>query len=716
MNILPKKLKYVGATLALSLAGTSVCLTVPVGFATDGNQNSTVSSENVQAGPDKIMNYAVNLEKGTSTAQFNSLVEEAKRLGGVILREYPQLSSFFVQASSSTFDVDLEAKAQEVGIPVHSVGPTRQKEVEGREVVLPNVTPSAPSSESNESGSQGFKASSENPVYEQDPLSAEAWGLHAIGAIEAAKVDVKLERTVVGILDGGIKGSHPDLRNQIEKDLSVGCQVNGIPDNSYAAWQDDHYHGTHVAGIVAAEHNTEGIDGVAPKARLAAVKVANSNGSFYPEYVTCGFVWAADHKFAVTNNSYYVDPWEFWKPSERSQKAGLEVVSRAADYAYKSGVVNIAAAGNANTNLDNPVDSGESPNDLPESEHIQNRDITGGLDIPAMLPNMVTVSALEPREGAADPAVAKLGRSGFSNYGTNTIDIAAPGTDIYSTFVAEKSPYGFDYDVLDGTSMASPHVAGVAALLRAVNPTLTPDQVVELLKKHAAKNFARLAKPTDGKEYRGSGLASALDAVLYDQPKPKIQSVEYSSDNGQTWSALENATVRGKVQIRVTATGPATKVSFGAENKKAENTGDGAFDGRVIAQGEFDFTNPPAVQPESETANSLASLRSVADEDTRDVSLNIEAFGRNNDSRADDDVKLAVPFKAGKPLPKATEEKADKEKPASEDSTKVKKPVLVKKPSGELSQTGIDSLTIISLALALATAGTVLTRRKTSAK
>lgn len=93
--------------------------------------------------------------------------------------------------------------------------------------------------------------------------------------------------------------------------------------------------------------------GVDPQATIAAVKTGNDDGLLYPEYVTCAMVWFADHHFDVTNNSYSVDPWLYWVPSDPTQTAGYEIIRRAVAYATSQGVVTVVAAGNANSDLDN---------------------------------------------------------------------------------------------------------------------------------------------------------------------------------------------------------------------------------------------------------------------------------------------------------------------------------------------------------------------------
>lgn len=103
-----------------------------------------------------------------------------------------------------------------------------------------------------------------------------------------------------------------------------------------------------------------------------------------------------------------------------------------------------------------------------------------------------------------------LGRAEFSNYG-DTIDFAAPGDQIYSTVPLLFYPSG--YAVADGTSMATPHVSGIAALIKSVHPELSGAQVIDLMKKQATANYGRLNAPIDGREYRGYGFLDALDAV-----------------------------------------------------------------------------------------------------------------------------------------------------------------------------------------------------------
>lgn len=229
------------------------------------------------------MNYAVNLLPDVSADDFATAVALVEKAKGTALAQYPELGTFFVQSSSAGFIGDMANDLARERIPFDSIGPTRQAPIEGEEVVVDSDAPAISAFSLRVStNSQLDKEEALGNGLEADPLSPSAWGLTAIGALAAQGVDVPLEPVTVGVLDTGIDGDHPDLKDQIDVDKSVSCAVNGIADTSWDAWQDNHYHGTHVAGTIAAATNGIGVDGVAPKARLAAVKTGIPMGSSTP--------------------------------------------------------------------------------------------------------------------------------------------------------------------------------------------------------------------------------------------------------------------------------------------------------------------------------------------------------------------------------------------------------------------------------------------------
>ena len=575
---------------------------------------------------DEVMNYAVNLPATASRYDFNAAVSKASE-NGVVLAQYPEFNSFFVQSVKAAYAPDLGKSLVAAGISYDSIGPTRYKTVTGDEVRTEQPTKTdAEANAVNEAAAEhetGLSADSQLNDFTPDEGDANAWGLSAIGAVEAQKVDVPRATVTVAVMDTGIDPDHQDLKDRIDASRSVGCQVNGIPNQDPSAWKDDHYHGTHVAGTIAASHNGYGVDGVAPDATLIAIKTSNKAGSFYPEYVACAFDWAAEHNVDVSNSSYYMDPYAFWMPNEASQAAGLEAASRAVRYSKEHGVVNFAAEGNSNDDHDNPTIDKDSPNDV-EGAAVE-RNVAGGIDVPAMLNDSVlSVSALKLPTGA-DPATAKLERAGFSNYGKNSVDVAAPGQRIWSTMPTWEKDPPFGY--LSGTSMASPHAAGVAALVKEIHPDYTADEVIALVKKQAGYTYDRLAEPTDGKEYRGAGLVNALDAVLKDQPKPVMGSVEYSYDGGTDWRPLADAHVAGMIYVRTTVTGPVTTATMKVEDQDpvtVEGTGEFTGNQVVLLGGPYDTSKLPADEPFA--------------------SVTVTAEGRNKDERADDDVADDVHF------------------------------------------------------------------------
>ena len=454
------------------------------------------------------MNYAINLA-GTNPEDLQRALALVPGAGGAALASYPEIGTFFAQSATPSFAPDLAAALRAAGIPIHSIGPTRVAPVLYYErVELP--TDKKDEAPAPQSGAAGGLNSMHDETASAAPAGANEevfnWGAVAMHAREAEAVNVKRAPVTVAVVDSGVEDTHPDLEGRVDTSRSVKCSVNGVATQDFYGWRDEFYHGTHVAGIIAANHNDIGIDGIAPESTIVAIEATNDNRLIYPEYVTCAFMWAASHGVDIVNNSYSMDPWVYWSPTDPEQAAGLEAATRSIKYAQDKGLAVIAAAGNEGVDIDNPTIDNGSPTDVPTPT--KNRAVQGGIRVPSMLDGVAQVSAVGQAYNVK-PGLS-LGRAEFSNYG-NTIDFAAPGDQIYSTVPLLFYPSG--YAVADGTSMATPHVSGVAALIKSVHPELSGAQVIDLMKKQAAANYGRLNAPIDGREYRGYGFLDALDAV-----------------------------------------------------------------------------------------------------------------------------------------------------------------------------------------------------------
>lgn len=243
----------------------------------------------------------------------------------------------------------------------------------------------------------------------------------------------------VAVIDTGILASHPDLAGQV-----VGGTNCTTASGGYA---DQNGHGTHVAGTIAALNNTFGALGVAPGAKLWSVRVLDQNGAGSWSSVICGldFVTANaprnDGPIKVANLSLGGGGVSDGNCGNTNKDALHKAICRARD----AGVTVVVAAGNSGSNAANFV--------------------------PAAYDDaVITVSALADSDGTSGGKGSATGYgaddtfASFSNWGT-PVDIAAPGVTIYSTW------YKGDYKSLSGTSMASPHVAGAAALYIATHPT-----------------------------------------------------------------------------------------------------------------------------------------------------------------------------------------------------------------------------------------------------
>ncbi|WP_327634754.1 S8 family serine peptidase [Kribbella sp. NBC_00482] len=321
-----------------------------------------------------------------------------------------------------------------------------------------------------------------------------------IGADRAWAKNPGSKTVTVGVLDTGVDDLHPDLKANFDAAKSASCAY-GKADVRPGAWRPVGEHGTHVAGTIAGAKNGIGMVGVAPGVKVSSIRVAEAGSQlFFPENTVCAFMFAADKGVSVTNNSYYVDPWLYNCPTDKDQDAIAEAVRRSVAYSDSKGVVNIAAAGNENDDLANKTEDPSSPDDSTPADRTVTNDC---ISLPTELPNVVVVASVGPTSA----------KSPFSNFGEGKISLAAPGQAVYSTVP------GGGYKLLDGTSMASPHVAGVAALLRSADPKLNPAQVRARLAQQAndlacpPAASGECSGSAGNNSYYGEGLVDAAEAV-----------------------------------------------------------------------------------------------------------------------------------------------------------------------------------------------------------
>ncbi|MBE2317458.1 S8 family serine peptidase [Solirubrobacter sp. CPCC 204708] len=254
-------------------------------------------------------------------------------------------------------------------------------------------------------------------VAPDDLLFSALWGLRNIFAVDVwARTEGADVR--VGVVDTGVDGTHEDLAGQV---------VGGYDFVSRdAVAQDGHGHGTHVAGTIAARgRNGLGVIGVAPAAKIVPLRALGNDGNGYMSDIAAAFDYAGDQGLKIVNASL-----------GGGYARVLETV-----IGSHPNTLYVVAAGNAGQDNDNRT-TASYPCALPQA-------------------NIVCVAANDSRDRIAS----------FSNYGAQTVDIAAPGVGVRSTVPGNR------YESMNGTSMASPHVAGAAALALAANPSATAAQL-----------------------------------------------------------------------------------------------------------------------------------------------------------------------------------------------------------------------------------------------
>jgi lantibiotic leader peptide-processing serine protease len=526
----------------------------------------------------KAQTFVVVYDRGASAADARAAIERA---GGSVIQEDTQIGYATVRSSKEDF---LTAARKQKALDGAARNRVIGRADRARKRAWQRVE-QAPASDA------AVAAAVPAPPAGGDPLSGYQWDMQMIHAtpqgsyaVEKGTHDVR-----VGIIDTGIDGSHPDIapnfngplsRNFTTDDPIIDGSCESDPDHSCAdpADVDEDGHGTHVAGTVASPLNGIGIAGVAPGVELVNLRAGQDSGFFFIAPTVAALRYAGDNGIDVVNMSFYIDPWLYNctsnvkdSPEDQAEQAAvIELTQRAIDYARDHGVTTIAAEGNGHTDLGDPKHDNTSPDYPPNTEYPRNVD-NSCLSMPTEADGVIGVTSVGPS-----------GRKAYySDYGLEQADVAAPGgdrrdtgtglTDPLNRILApypkslaiangQLNPDGTPntplvvadctsgtcsyYQWLQGTSMASPHAVGVAALIvshfgttDAVHggKTLSPITVERILKESATDHAcppggvqkypgvpgqfdATCEGTTERNGFYGEGIVDALAAVTWTGP------------------------------------------------------------------------------------------------------------------------------------------------------------------------------------------------------
>ncbi len=484
-----------------------------------------------QAGADARPQRYIVVYSPSATKELKATVAAAK---GRVLRANDRIGVATVFSSNPEFRSTLSSSRIVQGIArdrvIGRAGPGKTKKAQPRfaEEFLRSARKAARGMKANRRASRGY--SFQHHGIRAEPLAPHQWDMRMIHATVdgSYRKEQGDRRVLVGIIDTGVDGKHPDIAENFSRKLSRNFTVDipfdplspteeidgpctEEPDQSCndANDVDENSHGTHVASTVGSPINGIGMAGVAPDVTLVNLRAGQDSGFFFLQPSVDALTYAGDHGIDVVNMSYFIDPWLYNcrglagdSPAETAdQVAIIEAAQRALDYAHLHGVTLVGAAGNSLTDLANPnqVDT-QSPNFPLHKAHPRNVN-NSCLDLPTEGNNVISVSSVGPSKIKAD----------YSNYGYGEIDVAAPGgwsrdepwnlsmtpaertaASIPNLILAAypeavgreagdidangnptngfvvKSCKGSKcayYQWIQGTSMAAPHVTGVAALI-----------------------------------------------------------------------------------------------------------------------------------------------------------------------------------------------------------------------------------------------------------
>ena len=450
--------------------------------------------------------YVVVARAGSSLAAVRSAVEGA---GGTVVSENTAISVATVRLDPAQLPSGLGSGAVGGAARSRPIGSARPESDDER-ATLPGTAAPAPTTEA----ADGVEPLSPSQL-DMQMVNATAGGSYGV---QRGSPDV-----LVGIIDTGVDATHPDIAPNFRADLSRNftrdipeidgpCQEEPDRSCSDPATIDEGGHGTHVAGTVGAALNGFGISGVAPGVGLVNLRAGQDSGYFFLQPAVDALTYAADHGIDVVNMSFFVDPWLFNcrsnpadSPEEQlEQRTVMTAMRRALRYARRNGVTLVSSLGNELTDLTLPSEDGQSPNFPLGANHPRTIDPGNCKTLPAQGPGVIGVSAVGP---SGRKAV-------YSNYGIGDTDISAPGGDTYdfggtdqegspTNAVLSPVPRGYllaeglidaagtvlspevvkqcrdgrcsFFAFFQGTSMAAPHVAGVAALVVSQFGTADPE-------------------------------------------------------------------------------------------------------------------------------------------------------------------------------------------------------------------------------------------------